>query len=106
MIMYIFYVYIVLHKWEVVMEAKVLEVRPNGTPSTFDVLVSMDADQHVFTIEVETDRIGEHEIQVAKSQDKLWEAFNHNPVATNIYKLVLSVYNNEPVNLPVNLHNL
>lgn len=85
------------------MEAKVLEVRPNGTPSTFDVLVSINEDKHVFTIEVETDKIGEHEIQVAKSQDNLWEAFNHHPVAINIYKLVLSVYNNQPVDLPVNI---
>ena len=88
------------------MDATVLSISPNGMPSTFDVLVSMDADQHVFTIEVETDRIGEHEVQVAKSKDNLWEAFNHHPAAANIYKLVLSVYNKQPIDLPVSLHQL
>ena len=88
------------------MQATVQSISPNGTPNTFDVFVSMNADQHVFTIEIETDRIGEHEIQVAKSQDKLWKVFNHNPIATNIYKLALSVYNKQPVDLPVNIHNI
>ena len=88
------------------MEAQIISIESNKAPNSFDVIVLIDADQHVFTIEVETDRIGEHEIQVAKSQDKLWEAFNHNPVATNIYELVLSVYNNQPVDLPVNIDDL
>ncbi len=88
------------------METQVLSIQPNGTPNTFDVVVSMDGKPDVFIMEVETDRIGEHEIQVAKSKDDLWEAFNHNPIATNIHKLVLSVYNQNPVDLPVQIDSL
>lgn len=88
------------------METQVLSIQPNGTPSTFDVVVKMNGEPDVFIMEVETDRIGEHEIQVVKSKDDLWEAFHHNPIATNIHKLVLSVYNQNPVDLPVHIHSL
>ncbi len=86
------------------MNVKVLSIEPAKETGTFDVLVSMDTDEHKFTMTVETHIVSDKGIQVTNGDKHFSQTFKfHQMIALKISKLVSKVYNNQAVELPADI---
>ncbi|ACK74147.1 hypothetical protein PCC7424_5584 (plasmid) [Gloeothece citriformis PCC 7424] len=100
------------------MKVQVKEIVPSQTPwhsqfdpnqeiGTFDVKVEIGNFQHQFKLAVDIDLIGERQIQIVRTDDEFEEIFKFDlQFHRDICKLVSSVYNHQPVQLPTNLGEL
>lgn len=86
------------------MNVKVLSIEPAKETGTFDVLVLIDPDEHKFKMTVDSHIVAGKEIQVTNGDKHFSEAFKfHQMIALKISKLVSKVYNNQPVELPIDV---
>lgn len=86
------------------MNVKVISIEPKKEIGTFDVVVLIGTEQHHFTMTVLTDIIAGREIQVTNGDKHFSETFKfHQMIALKISKLVSKVYNNQAVELPLDV---
>ena len=100
------------------MKVQVQEIIPSQTPwrsqfdpnqeiGTFDVKVEIGNQKHQFKLAVDLDLIGERQIQIVRTDVEFEEIFKFDlKLHRDICKLVSSVYNHQPVQLPTNLGEL
>ena len=86
------------------MNVKVLSIEPKKEIGRFDVVVLIDTDQHHFTMTVLTDIVAGREIQVTNGDKHFSQMFKfHQMIALKISKLVSKVYNNQTIELPLDV---
>lgn len=84
------------------MKVHVLSIAPANQPSAFDVILLIGTEQLQFTITVDIDQIGDREIQITHGDRDFSETFRFNQkVASDICKLVSTVYNHQSVSVPL-----
>lgn len=100
------------------MKVRVIEIRPSQTAQvsqfepykaigTFDVLVSIGNREYRFELAVDVDVVGERQIQIIRTDINFETIFKFNlKLHRDICKLVSSVYNHQPVKLPIDLGEL
>ena len=70
----------------------------------FDVYTWIDAKPYVFQVQVELVNLGEYEIQNVSHKSGMWDALQHNlQLISKIHHLVLNVYNEREMTLPISI---
>ena len=86
------------------MNVKVLSIEPKKEIGTFDVVVLIDREHHHFTITILTDIIAGREVQVTNGDKHFSQMFKFDQmIALKISKLVSKVYNNQAIELPIDV---
>lgn len=86
------------------MNVKVLSIEPRKETRIFDVLVLIGTEQHKFTMTVDSHLVANKEIQVTNGDKHFSETFKfHQMIALKISKLVSKAYNNQAVELPIDV---
>ena len=70
----------------------------------FDVYTWVDAKPYVFQVQVELINLGKYEIQNVSHKRQMWDALQHNlQLISQIHHLVLDVYNEREMTLPIRI---
>lgn len=88
------------------MNVTVLSIKPVREPNCHEVLLSIGGERQVFEFTTEVNRVGEHQLQTTRAEDRFSELFRFNQrVAMNVSQLVVKFYNREAVELPADVGN-
>lgn len=73
----------------------------------FEVVTLLDGQEYRFNLDVESDLVGEKELQSIRTDRAFNDIFRYNlRIHRDICRLVFSYYNHQPIQLPVDLGEL
>ena len=88
------------------MKVTVLSIKPAREPNCHEVLLSIGEERQVFEFTTEVNRVGEHQLQTTRAEDRFSDLFRFNQrVAMNVSQLVVKFYNQEAIELPADVGN-
>jgi hypothetical protein len=86
------------------MNVQLLSIEPTSQLSTYQIEVKIDDRLHQFTMTVKITPVLGHDLQIINGDASFLETFRfHPPVAREISRFVLDVYNHETVDLPATI---
>ncbi|OCQ90299.1 hypothetical protein BCD67_21365 [Oscillatoriales cyanobacterium USR001] len=86
------------------MNIQVQQIQPTEDDKIFHVSVIIDDVTHQFTLTMKIVQIADRLIQIVNGDTHFLETFKfHQKIARQISQLISQTYNNEPIELPINL---
>ena len=86
------------------MNIQVQQIQPTEDDKIFHVSVIIDDVTHQFTLNIKIVQIADRLIQIVNGDTRFLETFKfHQKIAQQISQLISQTYNNEPIELPINL---
>jgi hypothetical protein len=88
------------------MKAKILSIESDKKEKQFQVIVLIGNKKHQFTLTVEIFTVANHTIESVRGNYNFLEVFRFTQnLAVEIYNIVLKVYHNQQIDLPIELGN-